>query len=60
MYFERLAFPDLMIWSTLVFAGLVELGLALLFLHALRQLLRQLPGQYGSPISASPSRYCVS
>ena len=44
MYFERLAFPEPMIWPTLVFAGIVELALAALFFRALLQLFRQLPG----------------
>jgi len=44
MYFERLAFPEPMIWPTLVFAGVVELTLAAIFLNALKQLVRQLPG----------------
>jgi len=44
MYFERLDFPEPMVWPTLVFAGVLELALAALFFHALRQLFRQLPG----------------
>jgi len=44
MYFERLAFPEPMVWPTLVFAGIVELALAGLFVYALRQLFRQIPG----------------
>lgn len=44
MYFERLALPEQMVWPTLVFAGIVELALAGLFVQALRQLFKQLPG----------------
>jgi hypothetical protein len=44
MYFDRLAFPEPMVWPTLVFAGIVELALAALFFRALTQLVRQLPG----------------
>jgi hypothetical protein len=44
MYFERLAFADWAIWPTLVFAGIVEIALAGLFLYALRQLFLQQPG----------------
>ena len=44
IYFERLAFPEFMVSPTLVFAGIVEIALAVLFLQALRQLFKQLPG----------------
>ncbi|MEO0635461.1 MAG: hypothetical protein AAFY73_02320 [Pseudomonadota bacterium] len=44
MYFDRLAFPEGAIVPTLLFAGIVEIALAGLFLYALRELVRQTPG----------------
>ncbi|MEM1365401.1 MAG: hypothetical protein AAGH82_06575 [Pseudomonadota bacterium] len=44
MYFDRLAFPEMMIVPTLVFAGIVEIAIAGVFFYALRELIRQQPG----------------